>query len=159
MRAVALIAAVSLFGCFPHNRKARMYSQIGEGALVVTGIVLESMVKTGADCDAMHTIASGNSTCHDKNAVLGGVGLGLMLVGALGFVATISTAAEDKPPTVQIKSADAAKEDHSKLSAPITKPAATPTTTTTPTPTPPAADDAKPAATPEPKPIDASGTR
>src|SRR5258708_18654253 len=115
MRAVSLILAFSLLGCFPHNRGARRIAQITEGGLIVSGIVLESFVKTGADCDQMLGASGSNSSCHNRNAIFGGVGVALILGGVLGFVATISTAKDDKePPKVAIKSSDAPKAGEGK---------------------------------------------
>jgi len=149
MRAVSLILALSLLGCFPHNRGARRISQLTEGGLIVSGIVLESFVKTGADCDQMLGGSTSSASCHSRNAVFGGVGVALILGGLLGFVATISTAKDDnEPPKVEIKSeAPKAVGDKPKLSVPIAPP-----------PAPPAPAAAKPAESADVKPVDANGT-
>lgn len=104
-RVVALLASFSLLGCFPHNARHRTYAKLGEGGAIVAGIVLEALVNSGADCDQMAGTATGSTSCHDKATLLGDVGVGLILGGLLGFVATISTEDEGRapPPVVEIK--------------------------------------------------------
>jgi len=131
-RAVALMLTLSMFaGCFPHNRKARMYSQLGEGGAIVAGVASEFLVNQ--DCDTTTPLPGQTSSCHSHAAVLGDVGVGLILAGLLGFVATISTADDDddKKPPVIIK-AEPKPED--KLPAVVLPPAppATPAPSTEP---------------------------
>jgi len=126
MRGVALVLIASLMvGCFPHNKRAQSISKYSEGASIVAGIGLEFMVNTGADCDVMAQNGQNVTGCHDRNTVYGDVGLGLILAGLLGFVATVSTA-EDEPehtPTV-IKADKPAEKPDLKL-PPGVKPGAT----------------------------------
>jgi hypothetical protein len=146
MRAVSLVLALSLVnvGCFPHNKGARRIAQISEGAMTIAGIILESQLRTGADCDSMLGSSQAIQDCHNHNTLFGSVGVALMLGGLLGFVVTVSTAKEDPvPPKIDIKAEPKPTEDKPKLTAPIAPPPTTPpptepTTTTPPTePTPP----------------------
>ena len=92
MRAV-LASALSLSllaGCFPTNPQYRTYAKLGEGAAIVGGIAMLYGVNSGADC--MNGPAGPDTSCKDKASVLGDVGLGLILVGLIGFIATVSTA-------------------------------------------------------------------
>jgi hypothetical protein len=106
MRAVALTLSITLLGCFPHSARNRTFAKLGEGGAIVAGITLEAIINSGADCDQMGAVVMPNSACHDKATVLGDVGVGLILAGLLGFVATVSTAEDDKetpPASVEIK--------------------------------------------------------
>ena len=105
MRAVSLLLAVSLVGCFPHNKRARTISKWAEAGSLVAGIGMEYMANTGADCDAMNLPGQPtSSSCHTKAAVIGDVGVALILGGLLGFVATVSTSPdEDEPAPMPIK--------------------------------------------------------
>jgi len=117
-RAVAfLLTSTMMLGCFPHDAHKRTLAQLAEGGAVVGGIALEAALGTGADCDAMTMIgAPPDSNCHTNKSVAGGVGVALILGGLLGFVATISTAEEDKePPKVDIKAQDQAGKADLKL--------------------------------------------
>ena len=98
--AVALFLTASMMlGCFPHDAHKRTLAQIAEGGAVVGGIALEAALGTGADCDMMTKIgAPPDSNCHTNKTIFGNVGVALILGGLLGFVATISTAEEDKTP-------------------------------------------------------------
>lgn len=106
MRAVSLFLAITLLGCFPHNKRARTYAKLSEAGSLVAGIGMEYFVNTGADCDAMTLPGqTTSSSCHTHAAVLGDVGMGLILAGLLGFVATVSTSPdEDGPPPAPIPS-------------------------------------------------------
>jgi hypothetical protein len=149
MRAVASmlsvsLLSVSLLGCFPHNEKARTYAKYVEGGLIVAGIGAEVLANrnTGANCDMMSGQIGYNADCHSKNEIYGGVGLGMILVGLTGFIATISTAEDDKSDEVQpviIKAQDQAKPEV-KLPAGVTAPppAATPSGSDAATPQKPA---------------------
>lgn len=148
--AVALTISASLLAgaCFPNNAKHRMYAQLGEGGALVAGIGLLYLVNSGADCDMM-SMPGGepDDSCKTKATVLGDIGLGLILVGLIGFIATVSTSEDDKqtsPVTTKPK-VEAPKPDPT----PVPTPAPTPTPTPTPDPaTPPPADGAGSAATP-----------
>src|SRR5439155_26382641 len=103
MRATAaLVVLVFLAGCFPHNEKYRTYAKFGEGASLLTGIVMEGVIESGADWDAMQKVPgtndSGNQSCHTKATALSAIGLVLILGGILGFVATVSTSPDDRAP-------------------------------------------------------------
>ena len=99
--AVALVLSVTLLcaACFPGNPKRQMYAKIAEGGALVAGIGLLYVVNSGADCDAM-AMPGGepDEDCKTRAAWLGNIGLGLVLVGLLGFIATVSTSDDDKPP-------------------------------------------------------------
>jgi hypothetical protein len=148
-RAVALLltTSLSLLGCFPHNAHKRTLAQLGEGGAVVGGIAMEAMLNTGADCDAMTMPgAPPDSNCHTNNTILGNIGVALILGGLLGFVATISTAEEEKaPPPVDIKAEQPVVKQDLKL-PPGVKPAATnnPAQTAATTATDPGTTDATP---------------
>lgn len=146
MRAVALVMAVSLLGCFPHNPRARTISKWSEGAAIVAGIAMEAIVSNGADCDAMAMpgIPTRNSSCHNRAAILGGVGIALIFGGLLGFVATISTEPDEKPvPKVDIK-VDPKPEAKPVIDPGFVKPATPTTPATPPTPTTPPAPAVEP---------------
>jgi len=104
-----LLVSVSLLACFPHNHKARLYAELGEGAALVGGIAVAAVAGTSADCDEMAMPGIDVSACRNRATVLGGVGVALIVAGLLGFVATISTAEEDKP-TVDVKAPPKAPE-------------------------------------------------
>lgn len=102
---VAFGLSVSLFlgACFPNNAKHRMYAKIGEGGALVGGIVMLAVVNSGADCDAS-SMPGGepDEGCKTKAAWLGNVGLGLILIGLLGFIATVSTSEDDTANTAPV---------------------------------------------------------
>lgn len=109
---------VSLLGCFPHDAHKRTIAQVIEGGAMVVGVGAEFLVNTGADCDQMGMPGVPNSSCRTKANALGDVGVALILGGLLGFVATISTAEEDKPPPkVDIKAEAPAEKPALKLPA------------------------------------------
>ena len=118
MRAVALILSIALLsGCFPHNARKRTYAQLAEGGAIVSGIVIEALVNSGADCDQMGPVVNPNSDCRSKATIAGDIGLGLIIGGLVGFLATISTAEEDKTPIIEIK-AETTPQDKPKLTLP-----------------------------------------
>jgi hypothetical protein len=139
--AVALLLASSLVaGCFPHNGRNRTIAEIVEGGIAVSGVVVESLVQSGADCTTMHT-APGEPPlqCESNASVGGGIGVALILAGVVGFIATISSAEDDdKPPVIEIK----AKPE---VPAPAEPPPIAPTP---PTPAPPVAPAPAPAVAP-----------
>ena len=104
MRAATAIAVslALLTGCFPHNERYRTYAKLGEGASLLTGVVMEGIIESGADCDAMQKVPgvndSANQSCHTSASALSTVGLVLILGGILGFVATVSTSPDDNAP-------------------------------------------------------------
>jgi hypothetical protein len=149
MRAVALLTSLSLLGaggCFPHDPHARTIAKLSEGGAIAVGIGLLALAGTGADCDAMTMGALGsNDSCHTKATVLSDIGLALLLGGLSGFIATVSTAEEDRPvpttvitappPPPPVKAPDPATP--MKVPAPEPTPApAPPPPAPAPTPTP-----------------------
>ena len=124
---VALLLTVSLAACFPNSAKHRTYAKLGEGAAVAAGIAILYTVNTGADCDEMRSVADEtSSSCRGSAQVLGGVGLGLILAGLAGFIATVSTSPEDKP-DVPANTLAPTPIDPAATDAPVTN-----TTTVTP---------------------------
>lgn len=126
-----ILASSLLAGCFPHSARNRTIAEITEGAVAVTGVVIEGFVQSGADCD-MNAHAPGEPPvmCKQDASVAGGIGVALILAGIVGFIATISAAEDDdsKPKPIVIKA------------QPETQPTpATPPPTPAPEPTPPSA--------------------
>lgn len=126
--AVAAVLSVSLLlgACFPNNAKHRMYAKFAEGGALVAGIGMLYVVNSGADCDAMSAPGGEpDEGCKTKAAWLGNIGLGLVLVGLLGFIATVSTSEDDTAntaPTVVPKTGDK-KPDDTAAPAPAPAPA------------------------------------
>jgi hypothetical protein len=98
MRAVALTLCISLVACFPNNPRARTISKISEGGAVLAGIVLLAVSNSGADCEAKGQPGVPDSNCRSNEGAISDIGLGLILVGLAGFIATVSTTPDDKPP-------------------------------------------------------------
>jgi hypothetical protein len=121
--ASALVVSVSLMGCFPHSARNRAIAEITEGALVAGGVVLEAGVTTQADCQAQTGMG-----CSSSSGAAGGIGLGMILLGLVGFIATISSS-DDKPtpPAIDIKATPTALE-------PVAAPAPIAPAPTTPAP-------------------------
>jgi hypothetical protein len=120
--ASALVVSISLMGCFPHSARNRVIAEITEGALVAGGIAIEAGTSTQADCQAQ----TGGMNCSSSGAA-GGIGLGMMLLGLVGFIATISSSEDDKPapPAIDIKATPAPV-------APVATPTPVPPTTPAP---------------------------
>jgi hypothetical protein len=137
MRAVAIFVLTSLVaGCFPHNKRAQAISKYSEGGAIVAGVGLEFLVSSGADCDPMAMPGQSTAGCHSRATVYGDIGLGLILAGLLGFVATVSTAEDDAPehtPTI-IKADKPAEKPDLKLPPGVKAPATAATVTPTPSP-------------------------
>jgi len=137
MRAVAgLLSITVLAGCFPDNPRARTIAKITEGGLVVAGIGILAVTESSADCPPL--ITGGRDPNCAKNAnTIGGLGFGMILVGLVAFIATVSTSPDDKksPPIQEIKAKPepppAAKPEPAKPVAP----APTPTPAPAPNPT------------------------
>lgn len=103
---VALLASVSLLGCFPHNARNRTIAKASEGGAILAGIAISAFANTSADCDMMAMPGINDSGCHSKAQWLTTAGVVLIVGGLLGFVATVSTAEdESKPAPVEIKAA------------------------------------------------------
>ncbi|MGE0547736.1 MAG: hypothetical protein AB7O24_31615 [Kofleriaceae bacterium] len=99
MRFVALFVtfAVLVGGCFPHNARARRIAKFSEGAAILAGIGMLAVINSGADCE--HDPIMPNEPCKDKAEILGDIGLGLILAGLIGFIATVSTSPDDQGST------------------------------------------------------------
>jgi hypothetical protein len=96
MRAVALVAAFSLLGgCFPHDAHKRTIAQLIEGGTLGVGIGMEYFANTEADCDQMRQMGQPVGSCSGVSQAIGSVGVGLILAGLVGFIATISSAEDD----------------------------------------------------------------
>lgn len=142
MRAVALLLsfAVSAGACFPNNPKAQTYAKVTEGGLVVAGIAMLFAVNTGADCDMMAKPGMPADSCHTRATVVGDIGLGLILAGLIGFIATVSGAEDEKPATAsKTAPAQPTTDEAPKTETPKTETPAEPPKTE---PTPPAAPSA-----------------
>lgn len=130
--AVACLLSVSMLlgACFPNNARHRMYAKFAEGGALVAGIGMLYVVNSGADCD-MKSMPGGepDDGCKTKAAWLGNIGLGLVLVGLLGFIATVSTSEDD-----DVKSTTVVPKTEDKKPEPT--PAPTPAPTPDPTPAP-----------------------
>jgi hypothetical protein len=121
--ASALVVSVSLMGCFPHSARNRVIAEITEGALVAGGVALEAGTTTQADCQAQ----TGGMNCSSSSGVAGGLGLGMILVGLVGFIATISSS-DDKPPppAIDIKATPAPLEPVAAPATPVPTPVPVP---------------------------------
>ncbi len=93
-----------MLGCFPHDPRARTTAKLVEGGSILAGIGMNFLVNSEADCDAM-AMPGVMDNCKTKGAVLGDLGFALILAGVVGFIATVSTADDDKPtpPPIDIK--------------------------------------------------------
>ncbi len=80
---LSLLFAFALTGCFPHNAKHRKIAKWTEGATMVAGVLSQS--KTGADCTAGPAGRDEYDDCRFKSTSVGGVGLGMVLAGLVGF--------------------------------------------------------------------------
>ena len=132
--AVALVLSLTLCSgaCFPNNPKYQTYAKLGEGAAMAAGIGLLLAVNTGADCD-MKAIPGGDPEggCKGRATILGDAGLALIIIGLVGFIATVSTAEDAKPvPTTVIPKPDA------PTPAPAPAPEPAPAAGSAPAPTP-----------------------
>ncbi len=102
MRAVALVLSASVLatGCFPKEPQKRLYAQLTEGTFLVGGIAMLTVAGTGANCDlnkmAGQVTAMG---CKEHEGTIGTIGLGLIILGLVGFIATVSSAEDDDKPT------------------------------------------------------------
>jgi hypothetical protein len=92
--AVAVVLTLTLSACFPNSAKHRTYAKIGEGAALATGIGILYVANSGADCDESRMVGV-ESSCRTNASIIGTVGLGLILAGMTGFIATISTSPDE----------------------------------------------------------------
>ena len=97
---VAALLTLSLAGCFPNSAKHRTYAKIGEGAAIASGIGILYVASSGADCDQSRMVGT-DSSCRSNASLIGTVGLGLIIAGFTGFIATISTEPADKPESLE----------------------------------------------------------
>src|SRR3954470_12727284 len=95
--ASTLCLSLGLTSCFPTNPRARTIAKLSEGGVIVAGIAMLSIVNSGAECDAKGQPGVPDSNCHSTANALGDIGFGLILTGLIGFIATVSTAPDDKP--------------------------------------------------------------
>jgi hypothetical protein len=96
MRAVALVAIISLAGgCFPHDAHKRTIAQLIEGGTFGVGVGMQYFANTQADCDQMKQTGQPSMSCTGASQAIGSVGVGLILAGLVGFIATVSTAEDD----------------------------------------------------------------
>jgi hypothetical protein len=103
MRVAASVVAVAvLAGCFPENPRARTFAKYGEGAAVVAGVIVLAVANSGADCDALGQPGVPDSNCRKSSTTATSIGLSAILVGLVGFIATISTTPDDKRPTTTV---------------------------------------------------------
>lgn len=138
MRAVALTLSIALFGgCF-NNPQHRTLAKVGEGVAIVAGIALLAFANTSADCSEGGLGSMPNEDCENRASLISSVGLGLILVGMVGFVVTVSTSPDDDATTAPVTSP---KADGTKPAEPAPPPTADPTPAPAPAPTP----DAPPA--------------
>ena len=100
MRAVAVVLSLSLLACFPNNARHRTIAKITEGAFVVGGIALLATSNTQADCDDEMRLGGSVMTCKSNRGLISGLGLALIMVGMVGFFATVTTEPDDKAATV-----------------------------------------------------------
>lgn len=98
--AVSCVATAGLLmaGCFPHNPRARTISELAEGAVILGGIAVLAVSNAGADCEARGLPGVPDSNCKGTSDLATTAGLSMLIVGLVGFIATISTAQVDKKP-------------------------------------------------------------
>jgi hypothetical protein len=98
MRAVvALLLSLSLAGCFPNNARHRTYAKLAEGAMLAGGVALLYVANTAADCDMMNKPGMPPVDCRNNADLATTVGLGMVVVGLIGFIATVASAPDDPP--------------------------------------------------------------
>ncbi|HEY4059926.1 MAG TPA: hypothetical protein VGM39_25095 [Kofleriaceae bacterium] len=97
---VALVAAlaVSTGACFPNNAHYRTIAKYSEGGAILAGLAILAVAKTGADCRT-DVANMPDADCQDRAELVGDVGLGLLLSGLIGFIATVSTSEDDSANT------------------------------------------------------------
>ncbi len=133
---VGSVGMVGSVGCFPHNARNRTIAEIVEGGLAISGVIVEGVIQSGADCNTTHAPGEPAMSCAQTASTAGGIGVALILAGVVGFMATISTAEDDdKPVPIEIKA--------TPIPAPVAAPAAgSANPPFDPTPPPPAAGSA-----------------
>jgi hypothetical protein len=112
MRVIAVLTCLAFCACFPNNPKHRTYAKLVEGGFIAGGIGLLAFSSTQADCDMEIGLGMPRQDCKSRAGLISGIGLTMILLGMVGFAATVTTAVD----------------------APVTP---LPTTATTPPPPPP----------------------
>ena len=98
MRWLAVLLTLSLCtGCFPNNGKHRTIAKITEGAFVAGGVAILALSSTQADCNTSSMIPGVREDCEADAGSLSALGFGMILVGLIGFIATVSTQPDDPP--------------------------------------------------------------
>jgi len=109
-----------LTGCFPNKPHARTIAKFTEGGIAIAGVGILAVSQSAADCRPLITGAHDPSCTSNANTI-GTIGFGLILVGLVGFIATVSTTPDEKktPPVQDIKApvAEPAKPDPLKTAA------------------------------------------
>ncbi len=133
---VGSVGSVGLLGCFPHNARNRTIAEIVEGGLAISGVIVEGVIQSGADCNTTHAPGEPAMSCAQTASTAGSIGVALLLAGVVGFIATISTAEDDdKPVPIEIKATPIpAPTPTSGSAAGSTSPPFDPTPTLTPVP-------------------------
>lgn len=94
MRLVVILLLASLAGCFPHNAKHRKIAKWSEGGAIAGGIAMLAVSSTGADCTAGPAGRTAYDDCRRDATLVGNIGLGLILVGLVGFGITQITSGD-----------------------------------------------------------------
>jgi len=135
MRVVASLLCVTILAaCFPENPRARTIAKYSEGGAILAGIAILAVANSGADCDATGQPGVPDSNCQKSSGTASTVGFSLILVGLLGFIATVSTTPVDKKPITT-----------ETVPAPVLTPQPPPMTTPAVQPQPPAIPTKTPA--------------
>lgn len=92
--ALIVLLLASITGCFPHNARHRKIAKWTEGATMLAGVLVLSQSKTGADCTAGPAGREEFDDCRFKAQIVGGVGLGMVLAGLVGFGITQITSGD-----------------------------------------------------------------
>lgn len=123
-------------GCFPDNARHRTIAKYTEGGFLIGGIALLAVVNTGADCQP-DVAGMPDVACEDRAKLVGSIGLGLILAGLVGFIATVSTSPDDKPePPAALPEAPKPPEPAQPAAAPIAAPVVPPPAEPAPAPAP-----------------------
>jgi hypothetical protein len=97
MRWLAVLLSLSLCACFPNNNKHRTIAKLTEGGLVAGGVVLLAVSNTQADCMGGDAFPGDRADCKSDAGRISTLGFGMILVGLIGFIATVSTQPDDPP--------------------------------------------------------------
>ena len=148
--AIAFALSVSMLcgACFPESAKHRRIAKYAEGGAILTGIILSGIANTTADCKG-EIAGETDVACEDRARILGYIGLGLIVGGLVGFIATVSTSGDDdldQPVTTTTPPAkvEPLKQPASPDPAPAPAPAPDPAPAPAPDPTTPAGETPPP---------------